>query len=40
MMKLDSKAEVFWNKYLASLPDPAGAARRFHEVFAVGNTRE
>ena len=40
MMKLDPKAEVFWNKYLATLPDAAGPARRFYEVFAVGNTRD
>src|SRR5262245_42457248 len=39
-MPLDAKAEAFWKAYLASLPDAKDAARRFYEVFRIGNTPE
>jgi uncharacterized protein YhfF len=39
-MPLDGKAEAFWRAYLASLPETKDAARRFYEVFRIGNTPE
>lgn len=39
-MPLDPKAEAFWKAYVASLPEAKDAARRFYEVFRIGNTPE
>ena len=40
MIQLDAKVAAFWKAYLASLPEPMDAIRRFYEVFRVGNTPE
>jgi len=39
-MRLDAKAEAFWQGYLASLLDAKDAVRRFYEVFQIGDTHE
>jgi uncharacterized protein YhfF len=39
-MQLDAKTAVFWQEYLASLPHAEEAARRFYEVFQIGNSHE
>ncbi len=39
-MQLDVKTEALWRAYLASLPHTEDAARRFYEVFRIGNSPE